>query len=186
MPEEKTDRRVRRTKRRLKQALLELIEQGDYDRVTVEDITARADVGRSTFYTHFTSKDHLLFAGFDEWLLSLADTVPAVGASDRFRFSLPLLEHVREQRRFARAVFVGAGDANVRRRFTTLLVELIGRELDRMTPQGSGDTRQLREARAHSLAGAFLGLVSWWIQVGLGPSPETVDRVFQQVAHGTG
>ena len=58
------DRRVRRTRQRLKEALLELIAGQPYESITVEDITRRADVGRSTFYSHYTSKDELLFTGF--------------------------------------------------------------------------------------------------------------------------
>ena len=59
MSSQRPDRRVRRTKRRLKAALLESINERDYDTITIEDITEQADVGRSTFYSHFTSKDDL-------------------------------------------------------------------------------------------------------------------------------
>ncbi|MEM6707029.1 MAG: TetR/AcrR family transcriptional regulator, partial [Acidobacteriota bacterium] len=56
----KPDRRVTRTKRLLRQALMELVREKDYARITVQDILDRADVGRSTFYTHYRDKDDLL------------------------------------------------------------------------------------------------------------------------------
>ena len=59
----KVDRRVRRTVERLRTALFELIAIKNYDRITVQDILDRADVGRSTFYAHFPSKDALLMSG---------------------------------------------------------------------------------------------------------------------------
>src|SRR5215203_5096896 len=44
-----TDRRVRRTRQLLRSALLSLIIEKGYERITVQDILDRADVGRSTF-----------------------------------------------------------------------------------------------------------------------------------------
>ncbi|MCP4222921.1 MAG: helix-turn-helix transcriptional regulator, partial [Actinomycetia bacterium] len=53
------DRRVRRTKQRLHEALMSLIVEKGYDKITVQDLIDRADVGRSTFYAHFETKDDL-------------------------------------------------------------------------------------------------------------------------------
>ena len=55
-----TDRRIERTKRLLHGALGSLIHQKSYDDIVVKEILARANVGRSTFYTHFRDKDELL------------------------------------------------------------------------------------------------------------------------------
>src|SRR5262245_53069992 len=54
--ERRPDRRVGRTKGRLKTALLELIDERGYERVTIDRIAQRADIGRSTFYSHYASK----------------------------------------------------------------------------------------------------------------------------------
>ncbi|MFE3195659.1 TetR/AcrR family transcriptional regulator [Nocardia sp. NPDC059240] len=54
------DRRVRRTRMALHRALIELMQQQPYTRITVRDIIDRADVGRSTFYAHYRDKDDLL------------------------------------------------------------------------------------------------------------------------------
>ena len=56
----KVDRRVRRTRRRLGEALVALIAERGYDTLTIEEITERADVGRTTFYSHYQDKDDLL------------------------------------------------------------------------------------------------------------------------------
>ncbi|NBD35141.1 MAG: TetR family transcriptional regulator [Chloroflexi bacterium] len=57
---DKVDRRVRRTRRRLGEALVALIAERGYDTLTVEEIAERADVGRTTFYSHYQDKDDLL------------------------------------------------------------------------------------------------------------------------------
>jgi AcrR family transcriptional regulator len=51
------DRRVARTRAMLHQTLMSLIvKQGD-EAITIRDICDAANVGRSTFYAHYTSKD---------------------------------------------------------------------------------------------------------------------------------
>ncbi|MEZ7237505.1 TetR/AcrR family transcriptional regulator [Rhodococcus sp. GXMU-t2271] len=62
------DRRVRRTRTELHRALIELLTEKGYDRVSVQDILDRADVGRSTFYHHFRDKDDLLVVSCTEYM----------------------------------------------------------------------------------------------------------------------
>ncbi|WP_082393378.1 TetR/AcrR family transcriptional regulator [Nocardia arizonensis] len=63
-----TDRRVRRTRALLNQALLELMLERGYERISIGDILERADIGRSTFYAHFRDKDDLLLVSSTEYL----------------------------------------------------------------------------------------------------------------------
>jgi len=60
MAEKKLDRRVQRTRALLRDALMALIQEKGYDAVTIEEITERANLGRTTFYLHYQSKDDLL------------------------------------------------------------------------------------------------------------------------------
>ena len=53
----KTDRRVQRTRELLQKALIALISERRYDAITIQDIVDRANVGRTTFYLHYSSKD---------------------------------------------------------------------------------------------------------------------------------
>lgn len=57
---ETLDLRVRRTRQLLEQAFLELMGQKSFQAITVQDITSRAMVNRSTFYDHFVDKYALL------------------------------------------------------------------------------------------------------------------------------
>ena len=63
-----SDRRVRRTRAAIQAALTELILEKGYDSVTVSDIIDRADIGRSTFYSHFTDKRDV----FDDTIAELS------------------------------------------------------------------------------------------------------------------
>ncbi len=62
----KSDRRVSRTRRSLREALMSLILEKGYDAVTIEDITTRADTGRTTFYLHYRDKEELLLESINE------------------------------------------------------------------------------------------------------------------------
>jgi AcrR family transcriptional regulator len=64
--EQPRDRRVRRTRRLLQQALLELLADEPLSKVTVSQIAARADVSRQAFYLHFRSKEELLLSHVDD------------------------------------------------------------------------------------------------------------------------
>ena len=54
------DRRIQKTKKYLAEALAQLIAEKGYEEVTIQDIIDRANVGRSTFYAHYESKEQLL------------------------------------------------------------------------------------------------------------------------------
>ena len=180
MSETRVDRRVGRTRRLLKEALLELIRERGYEKISVRDITERADVGRSTFYSHFTSKEDLLFDGFDRWLLSRAEAPDHEGSdagTERFRFSLPFLTHIGHQRRFFQAIMGSAAGARIRRKTLALLSEMIRRELGRMS--GTSLDARLPEAQVQYLVGAFMGLTSWWVDDSCRLPVEAVDRTFQ-------
>jgi AcrR family transcriptional regulator len=64
--EQPRDRRVRRTRRLLQQALLQLLGDEPLSKLTVSQIAARADVSRQAFYLHFSSKEELLLSHVDD------------------------------------------------------------------------------------------------------------------------
>ena len=56
----KIDRRVARTRKALREALVSLSLEIGYDRVTIRKLTDRADIGYATFYRHYRSKDEVV------------------------------------------------------------------------------------------------------------------------------
>ena len=60
MIQDTQDRRVRRTRMRLQQAMLELLKEKDARSITVRELTQRADVNRGTFYAHYKDVFDLL------------------------------------------------------------------------------------------------------------------------------
>jgi AcrR family transcriptional regulator len=57
------DPRVKRTRKLLQEALLELLAEKSFDAITVQDIAERSTINRATFYAHYVDK-YALFAGY--------------------------------------------------------------------------------------------------------------------------
>ena len=89
----KRDRRTERTKDALRQALIELISERGYERLSVQDIIDRANIGRSTFYTHFQDKEDLLLSGFNNLGTSTLLEFASEEKRPVFITMVPLLEH---------------------------------------------------------------------------------------------
>jgi AcrR family transcriptional regulator len=116
----KPDRRSERTRRALLAAFNQLIFDVGYDAMRVGDILERADIGRSTFYQHYRSKDDLLRQSVTPLFAVLADTV---GPAERPEALVGAVAHFRENRRLARALFGGPTRVILVRRLAELIEE---------------------------------------------------------------
>src|SRR5215468_5441609 len=76
------DRRKRKSRAALQKALLDLIGEKPYASITVDDIAARADVARATFYAHHHDKTALLLEATRELLGDLTAKASAVAPQD--------------------------------------------------------------------------------------------------------
>lgn len=54
------DRQIQKTKVAIYNAFISLLQENDYSKITVQDVIGLANVGRSTFYSHYESKEVLL------------------------------------------------------------------------------------------------------------------------------
>jgi AcrR family transcriptional regulator len=180
-----TDRRVRRTRQLLREALVSLILEKGYDRVTVQDILERADVGRSTFYAHYRDKEDLLRSGFADLRHELAGS--AVPASPSDRASRPLdplrgvLDHVLEHRHLYGALSRKGGLELVFRFLREVATDVVRERLRAATGDRWADDAR-HEAAVQFTARAFIGTVTWWLEDDVPFSPDELFDVFVRLA----
>jgi AcrR family transcriptional regulator len=182
-----TDRRVRRTRELLRGALLSLIQEKGYDRITVQDILDRADIGRSTFYAHYRDKDDLLRAGFEDIRAALATErdVAEKGAARKAELLQPTLtvfRHVGEHRHFWESLSRKGGADLVTRILREGVMDLVREHFRSQFPDAKATRTQL-EAAIQFVTGACMGLLVWWLDNDAVPySAEEVHSVFRRLA----
>lgn len=178
------DRRVRRTRRTLHEALISLVLDKGYEQITVQDILDRADIGRSTFYAHYRDKEALLFASFDgvrEQLQSEIDAMNSAGQPvDPARPAALLFEHAHRHQRVYRALCGKQGGNLVYRHLHGLLGDLLREHL---RPQLSAAGSDLPvEVVAQFYTSAALGLLIWWIDQDFCRGPAWLAETYRLLA----
>lgn len=100
------DRRIQKTKKILSESLIALILEKGYEHVTVQDVIDRADVGRSTFYSHYENKDQLLMEGHRNLGVTLIGELDADkrAADPQAIGFLPLFRHAAGNLNLAKAM----------------------------------------------------------------------------------
>jgi len=177
----KGDRRVRRTRDRLGDALIELLLQKPFDDITVQEVLERADVSRSTFYSHFRDKNDLFLSDADEFFEGMANALSRFGdKSERVAPVHELFAHVAEMRPFYNALLKTGKVEDVwalgREHFARGIQKRLG-EIPRARQMRPGRRRVM----AHGLAGSLFSLLDWWLQRGMKDSAVEMDRIFHQL-----
>jgi AcrR family transcriptional regulator len=191
----RVDRRVRRTRAVLHAALLELILRKGYSSISVQDILDEADVGRSTFYAHYRSKDDLLFDGWEDFRAEFAAQVHSSGEDARLLDStLMLFRHVQDHRQLYRAMVGMQGSELVERSMRKLLSEMVadqlrgrlhvalGLALGVVGQEGSERDDQRLELAVQFMVGGLIGLLTWWLEADAAYTAEEMQSRFQRLA----
>jgi AcrR family transcriptional regulator len=177
------DRRVARSREMLHQALLSLIIEKGYEPITVEDICERANVGRSTFYAHFTSKDELKRRGLEHLRRELIEHQRSASAAANVRglaFTLTMFEHARDHIHLYRALVGSRGGAIALTTIRQTLCEIVRGELAEI--RGKGSEGVSREFAVQYIVGAFMAVLTWWLDRGAKPPPQEINAMFQRLA----
>jgi AcrR family transcriptional regulator len=175
------DRRVGKTRRALKDGLADLILERGYEDVTVQDIIDRADVGRSTFYAHFTDKDDLLLAILADIQVPGPDTSSWKSDDPAFGWTLELFRHFGSGKRLFKAVASSQSGALARAELIRWLEDLVRAELTRLRTSRKLDPPRL-ELVVRFLVGTFMGFMEWWMRAENEQLPaETVDHAFRSL-----
>ena len=179
------DRRVARSREMLHRALLALIIEKGYEETTVEDICERANVGRSTFYAHFASKDDLKRRGLEHLRRELIERQRnASSLADTnvrgLAFTLTMFEHAHDHIHLYRALVGSRGGAVALTTIRQTLCEIVRGELAQV--RGKDPHGTPRELAVQYIVGAYTAVLTWWLDGGAKLPPERIDAMFQRLA----
>ncbi len=192
---DKIDRRVSRTRRSLQEALLALILEKGYDAVTVEDITNRADLGRTTFYLHYHDKEDLLIQmvqGLVDDLVNELSQIPVASwelnhQENKDEAFIPAIalafRHVATNADVYRVLLRGEGTYSAMRRVRKILSEAIRGLILHFTAFAHVDLKPQvpLDVYVNSLAGAWIGLMTWWLEEDMPYPSEKMAVMFHQM-----
>jgi AcrR family transcriptional regulator len=173
------DRRVRRTRDVLGDALLELMQEKDFDHITVQQVLDRAGVGRSTFYSHYRDKDDLFLSDVEDFFELLSTLLTRKDAPlERVAPMREFLAHIAD----VRELYSAFGAAGKLRDIQELGQGIFARSIEERLRMAKVEMApMLLKAHAQALAGAMFALLSWWIDHGSAASPEEMDAQFHQL-----
>jgi AcrR family transcriptional regulator len=159
-------------------ALLALMQEKRYDRITVQEIIDRADVGRSTFYAQFRSKEDVLVSEIER-VLGLLHEQHRTSVEDPADYILPGAEffrHIEETQSFYPALLPGLATDPHYLAVHRFLRDHTAQQLALVA--GSRTLAVPPEIIADYLAGAFLTLVHLWLDHGMQDTPEQMEAIF--------
>jgi AcrR family transcriptional regulator len=165
------DRRIRRTRQLLQNALSELILEKGYEKVTVQDVIDRANVGRSTFYAHFESLDQLLLSGFEPLRSQFEDFLSGTtfDMESPWALSLTMFQQVQKQK----------GGYITLTHVQKFLYGYLLEHLKLTLPKRNKHIPP--ELLAHYVASSFIALLTWWIDNGYPLSAEKMNEYYRQL-----
>jgi AcrR family transcriptional regulator len=182
MPKDVTDRRVQKTRKLLKDALVSLIIEKGFETVTIQEILDKANVGRSTFYIHFENKQELLHSCFEEFheLFEKYNLGASSGNFGNSDFILNLFRLVERNQQLCRAL-LGKDDMtiffNPIHRFIYTYFEASIKKII-----NNKQTSLQLEMLTHYITSALLGTLRWWVYNDTPYTVEEMDRIFKKLA----
>lgn len=181
------DRRIVRSKRALRSALISLMESKGFEAITVNDLCGAADLNRGTFYNHFSDKEHLLLSFEDEIMndilriqnemsvLSVKDVMAYCVSKKPLPFLVSLFDYLRGQGDFLHAVLGPGGDpgfgSRLRDSFCTTLIQGVLHEKYRNDPD------PFVSYYISFYASAYLGVITHWVETGMKEDSKTMALI---------
>lgn len=171
-----SDLRVRRTRRRLTQALIDLTAERPLETVTVRDLTDLAEVGYATFFRHYASIEELLRAAVDDLRAELYALLPPLTGDTPQQAGALVFRHVREHPGLYRLLLSADRSLGLRDQ----IVEIGVRGL-LQTYEARPGARVPADVAANHFIQSFLNLIEWWLRCDMPHDPERMGEIYQEL-----
>ncbi len=182
MTQSGTNLRVRRTRKLLREALIELIEERGFDSLTVGEITERAMVSRAAFYRNYPDKYALVEQVFEEAMQALLHAISEPEMAHSPQIWVKFFEHVTEYERLYGALLGRKGSSWFVLKMRASLVDLV-KAFGRLVPQWQPNAVPPVSLYPASddlipdlVATMLVEAITWWLEHGRPYSPDEIAR----------
>ena len=173
MSEKQENRRVRLTKRLMKDALLELLEKEELVNITVTAICKTADVHRSTFYDYYRDPAELLRETEQDFLDQIPAPSPVTDPKDQqmiIEASTVFFDYVKTNEKAFRILFRELSDSS----FSNKMVEFLCSGY--ISVSDNTDETTARFIRLY-IANGTVGMMREWINAGFPVSSRRIAEM---------
>ncbi len=177
------DRRQRKSRAALQQAMLMLIAEKPYADITIEDITERADVARATFYSHYRDKPTLLHEASRELVEELTETAGSIAARTAVYDGgavLATFEHAGSHPELYRLVLSGEGGPTIRCELIAAYERTVTSVFSAIAATSSSDPRVPISVPITAFVGALMWTLESWLDDRAGPDATSIALQFLQ------
>jgi AcrR family transcriptional regulator len=181
-PPVKTDPRVRRTRRLLRDALVSLILEKDFASISIKEITERAEVAYITFFRHFESPDQLLMEVLEEGLTELLvyiETLAKQSETSALETEGRLIfEYIQKKADLFRILFKSQSVTRVRKKVVQNIAAIFQKSCIPLARSGSQVTIAIT---SNHIATSLLALIEWWLDNNMKPAPTQMGKVYKSL-----
>ena len=178
------DRRQRKTREAIFAAFTQLLSQKNFNRITVGEIIDAADVGRATFYAHFSTKDHLLESFCGELFCHIFDVEGQEGADHRHIFAcegadsafLHLFQHLQRNDNNILRLLSSRNNELFWQYFRKGLMQMVERHGELFAARRQASVSD--DFWKNHIAATLGETLKWWIDNGLQQSPQEITAWF--------
>lgn len=171
--------RVRRTQKLLREALIELIEERDFDSLTVGEISERAMVSRAAFYRNYQDKYDLVEQIFTEAMQALFNAISEPITEHPPLIWVKFFEHIAEYERLYRALLGRKGSPWFVLKMRASLVDLL-KEYTRLPffqpPADRPNPATSDEFVLDLIATMMVEAITWWLEQGRPYTTQEITR----------
>jgi AcrR family transcriptional regulator len=175
------DRRSQRSQQALIEALIELMANKTYDSISIKEIVEKANVGRSTFYAHYQTKDDLVKSGFERLLDETVTHVVLNKSNQDLTVDVTMLfHHAAGHYHIYKTLMWGTGYKILTIDEHNVFSEKLKQRLSVFFPDESKMTVPL-DVLSIVFSGNLLILLRWWLDNKMPYPPEKMNNLFQKM-----
>lgn len=182
------DRRQIKTRTAIFNAISDLLSEKRYDNISVQEIADRANIGRSTFYAHFETKDDLLKSLCDDLfnhvflnkqIIESTHNFYSNNGDDYYAAITHILYHLKESRRDILSILSCESSEMFLRYFKEYFDKLYVRRV--ITEKKANKLSVPQNFLINHISGSFINMVQWWIKDGMKQTPEELTEYFKLI-----